>query len=147
MHFAAFFGNTPCAESLLKAGADTGLKDLVKDSAHTRGAHDTREYMIRGLGRGGLHIAPRPFPRGAAASCTQTATSSFPPYPASPPRQHGDTALDFAMRRKHVEVVRLLENAPASAVQVSRAAPQRAAPGPAPALAPAPVSTLGYEGG
>ena len=39
MHFAAFFGNAPCAESLLKAGADTGLKDLVR---HTRGVHDTR---------------------------------------------------------------------------------------------------------
>ena len=44
MHFAAFFGNTPCAESLLKAGADTGLKDLV-NIAPTRGEYMTRESI------------------------------------------------------------------------------------------------------
>lgn len=44
MHFAAFFGNTSCAESLLKAGADTGLKDLV-NIAPTRGEYMTRESI------------------------------------------------------------------------------------------------------
>eukprot|EP00964_Phaeocystis_antarctica_P038298 scaffold21913_cov51-Phaeocystis_antarctica.AAC.1 len=58
------------------------------------------------------------------------------------PRQHGDTALDFAARRNHTEVVRLLGNEPASAAQVGRTTPQCAAPAPAPAPAPTPVSTL-----
>ena len=33
LHFAAFYGNATCAESLLKAGADASLKDLVRGSA------------------------------------------------------------------------------------------------------------------
>ena len=33
LHFAAFYGNATCAESLLKAGADASLNDLVRDSA------------------------------------------------------------------------------------------------------------------
>ena len=62
-------------------------------------------------------------PPGAAAS-----TSSLPPSPS----QDGDTALDDAKKRSHTEVVKLLENAPAIAAQVSRAAPHPANPPPRP---------------
>ena len=57
-----------------------------------------------------------PSPPGAAAS------TSAPHTP--PPSQHGDTALDDAKRKGYTEVVKLLENPPATAAQVGRAAPR-----------------------
>ena len=57
---------------------------------------------------------PPPSPPRAAAS-----TASLPP----PPSQGGETALDKAKEKKQTEVVKLLENAPAIAAQVSAAPP------------------------
>jgi len=49
-----------------------------------------------------------------------------------PPSQDGDTALDIAKKKKHTEIIKLLENAPAIAAQVGRAAPHPATPPPRP---------------
>ena len=58
MHLAADEGHTPCVESLLEAGADASLKDIVSDGAEGRGG---RPVGGRGEGRGwGMHrrLAP-----------------------------------------------------------------------------------------
>ena len=47
LHNAAYSGEAPCVEALLKAGADARLKDKVSDGAEGRGGR-----RKRGLGRG-----------------------------------------------------------------------------------------------
>ena len=57
--------------------------------------------------------------RPCSGSSLFPARSSLPPRPS----QDGKTALDLAKEKKHTEVVKLLENAPAIAAKVSAAPP------------------------
>jgi len=101
LHCAAYWGHAPCAESLLKAGADASLKDTVSDGAKGRGG---RRGGGRGEGRGGggrrgpitgvapplraAHPQPSP-PRGRPP----------PPPPLPPPRRRVATRRWTAPRR------------------------------------------------
>jgi hypothetical protein len=81
---------------------------------------------VRGEGRGGGG-GRGPAHRRRAASPRRPAPR--PSHPPGPP-QNGDTALDDAKKQKHTEVIKLLENAPAIAEQVGRAAPPLAVRAP-----------------
>ena len=84
---------------------------------------------VRGEGSGGGCGGRGPAHRRRAASPRRPAPR--PSHPPGPP-QNGDTALDDAKKQKHTEVIKLLENAPAIAAQVGRAAPHPATPPPRP---------------
>ena len=96
-------------------------------------------WGVRGEGRGGgggggdLLTGAAPPLRAA-----QPPLSPSPPqgrrlhlFPLPSPSQYGGTALDDAKAKNRMKVIKLLENAPAIAAQVGRAAPH-------PATAPPP---------
>ena len=102
LSFGTFNTQPSCAESLIKAGADLSLRDGVRTWAGVR-----REC-------GGIICTPSsPQPSSTSlpigASPSSMPSSPPPPHTQTPPPQAGDTALDWAIRENHAEIVELLE--------------------------------------
>ena len=126
LHFAAMMGEVPCVKSLLKAGADASLKDGVSDGAEGRGGgrSGVGARGRGGGGGGGLRRRRAASPRRPAPALSPRGGRLHLHSPPSP-SQDGTTALGIAKYYNHTEVIKLLENAPAIAAQVSHAAPHR----------------------
>jgi len=143
LHIAAYYGHAPCAESLIKAGADASLKDMVSDGTEGRGGRRGGGSGRRGRGgglwgEGACSQAPRrlsaprshrPLPPGAAAS-----TSSLPPPRRRKARRRWTAPRGGSARRSS----RSWRTPPPS--QRRSAAPRRTPPPRRPA--PAPCATV-----
>ena len=77
LHFAAKNGHAPCAESLLKAGAEASLKNKVSDGAAGRGG---RHGL---LGRGVVRVGDGP----CAGAAPRLRAAQPPPPLAHRPRR------------------------------------------------------------
>ena len=89
LHWAVTNEHTDCAKSLIKAGADTSLRDKVRHGAARRGGGG--DNMVGG--GGGQPCV------GGAGKPAVTAPPPIAPLPSSPlpaSLQRGETALDFA---------------------------------------------------